>query len=140
MKNEITISERERKCLEYLAEIYPDDEANVTYFRVLAKETKLTEQQVRRSVRALARKGLAQYVRGLFDLDGMVAGSGYMATFEGALFINPCKICRKNLPSFTDDRCEECWQNRKCNKCGRAYKDHSWDEKHEEWAFEEAVL
>ena len=46
-------------------------------------ETKLEKTQVRRSVRSLARKGLAEFVRGLFDDDGMVAGSGYCCTRAG---------------------------------------------------------
>lgn len=80
----IKVSERERKCLEALADIYHEfDEGTCTYFSFIAKKTELTIVQVRRSVRALARKGLAEYVRGLMDDDGMLAGSGYCATFAG---------------------------------------------------------
>ena len=85
---ETKISERERKCLEYLASIF-ENEGNCTYFRVIAEYTKLTEKQVKRSVRSLARKGLAKYERGLFDDDGFTAGSGYRATEEGNNLIEP---------------------------------------------------
>ena len=89
MKNkQIKVSERERKCLEVLAPHW-DDEANCFYMQYIATETKLTIPQVRRSVRSLARKGLAEYTRGLFNENGEVAGSGYCATREGARFIDP---------------------------------------------------
>ena len=39
--------------------------------------------QVRRAVRALARKGVAVYGRGLFTEDGEVAGAGYALTLVG---------------------------------------------------------
>lgn len=43
-KENIKISDNERKCLEYLAEIYPNDEANCTYFRVIAENTGLEKK------------------------------------------------------------------------------------------------
>ncbi|MCA3698462.1 MAG: hypothetical protein IOB84_01560 [Brevundimonas sp.] len=53
------------------------------YFRALAK-SKEDIPEVRRVVRRLARKGLAEFTRGLMDVDtGMVAGSGYSLTFTG---------------------------------------------------------
>lgn len=87
----ISLSERERKCLVDLVEAGGDEdyweEGHCYYFRTIAKDTGLTEQQVRRSVRALARKGLAEHTRGLIDDDGMMAGSGYCATELGAKII-----------------------------------------------------
>jgi DNA-binding MarR family transcriptional regulator len=82
MEKEIKISEREKACLTYLLTLYGYDQ-DCTYFRYIAKNTGLEERQVKRSVRSLARKGLAEYVRGLFDEDGFVAGSGYRATELG---------------------------------------------------------
>ncbi len=81
------ISERQRKCLEVLVVFYRN-EANCIFFRYIAKETGLNERKVRHAVRALARKGLAEYVRGLFNDDGVTAGSGYRATEKGASLIN----------------------------------------------------
>ena len=112
MNSDVKISERERKCLEVLAEIY-GDESDCYYMRYIAKSTGLEIVQVRRSVRSLARKGLAEYVRGLFDDEGMVAGSGYRATKAGAMLINPCKICGKHIAEFDDGECGFCWDEGK---------------------------
>lgn len=120
MKTKIKISERERKCLEYLAKIYPHDEANVAYFRDIAKKTGLEERKVRCAVRSLARKGLTEYVRGLFDDDGMVAGSGYAATYEGAKFIDPCNDCGELASIFLDKDWEDKEREDRrmfCDKC-----------------------
>lgn len=76
------VSPRERKVLAVLAQHYSSD-MNCLYFRYIASETGLEVKQVRRSVRSLARKGLAEYVKGLFNNDGEVAGSGYCCTREG---------------------------------------------------------
>ena len=111
---EIKISQRERDCLVYLASFY-GDEQDCTYFRVIAKEVGgITEKQARRAVRSLARKGLAEYVRGLFNDDGMVAGSGYRATKEGALLVSGCTQCKVVVADMDDGTCLECW--RKLNK------------------------
>ncbi len=106
---QIKISEREKACLKVLAEHFEHD-ANCMYMRFIAKETKLTLVQVRRSVRSLARKGLAAYERGLFDDDGKVAGSGYRATLEGAMMFNACIDCKDALADMVDGRCEKCWK------------------------------
>ncbi len=79
-----TMSDRERRCLRVLAARYNSEAKNCLYFRTVAKRTGLTETQARRSVRALARKGLAKYVRGLFDEDSNLVGSGYCCTDAGA--------------------------------------------------------
>ena len=52
-------------------------------FRGVERYSGLEKRLVRRTVRALARKGLAQYERGLFNEDGETAGSGYSLTKEG---------------------------------------------------------
>lgn len=78
----IKVSENEIKCLAVLVNYYHCD-GNCTYFRHIANVNNMDEKKVRRYVRSLARKGLAEYTRGLFDSDGMVAGSGYCATQAG---------------------------------------------------------
>lgn len=78
----IKINDKERKVLGVMAEDF-DDDMNCRYFRSLASMTKLTIPEVRRAARSLTKKGLAEYHRGLFDEDGMVAGSGYCATKAG---------------------------------------------------------
>lgn len=79
-----------------MAEIYGHD-SDCYFMRHIAKETDLEKRVVRLTVRALARKGLAEYVRGLFSAQtDMIAGSGYRATKEGYDLI-------KNDPDFKGD-------------------------------------
>ena len=49
-------------------------------FASISRDTHLPRRIVRRACRSLARKGLAEYGRGLFTEDGAMAGSGYAAT------------------------------------------------------------
>ena len=81
-KREERINENEKKVLTHLLTIY-DNDGSCTYFRFIAAGTKLEIKQVRRACRSLAKKGLAEYVRGLFDDEGFTAGSGYCATEKG---------------------------------------------------------
>jgi len=90
MNKEITISERQRKCLEFLVEFYGGDE-NCVYFSYIAEQTGLEKREARIAVRALVRKGLAKYVRGLVDDDMMLAGNGHCATKEGVDYIEKIK-------------------------------------------------
>jgi len=107
MNEAIKLSERERKCLESLVEILRGaDEGACIYFRTVAQDTGLTEQQVRRAVRSLARKGLAEYHRGLFDDDGFTAGSGYCPTKAGRALIEPCDICGEEAIYAYDGKME----------------------------------
>lgn len=77
----VKLSEREHKVLKTLFEF--GDEA-CFYTRYIAKESKMPQVQVRRSVRALVRKGLAALHRGLINEEtGMLAGSGYCITRAG---------------------------------------------------------
>ena len=76
------ISEREAKVLEVLAGHY-SSEGNCLYFKTIATMSGVEPDLVRRVTRSLARKGLAELVRGLFDDEGMVAGSGYCCTRAG---------------------------------------------------------
>lgn len=57
-------------------------------FRYLCNETGLERPVVRRICRYLARRGLAQYQRGLWTEDGEPVGSGYGATREGAQLLD----------------------------------------------------
>jgi hypothetical protein len=84
---EIKITEAEKKCLEVLVEYYGSYEGEFCLpFKHICPEG-MELKKVRRHVRALARKGLAKFYRGLMDDDGMVAGAGYSATEEGANLI-----------------------------------------------------
>lgn len=76
----------QRKVLRALANYYDSYGDGFCYvgFGPLARKTRLPRNQVRRAARALARKGLAHFSRGLFNEDGEVAGSGYGCTRAGA--------------------------------------------------------
>ena len=82
----MTISEREKICLKILFDAneadYYNDEYGWTRFKYVAEKSKLTLSQARRSVRALARKGLAEFSQ-LFDDEGYLNGSGYHISREG---------------------------------------------------------
>jgi hypothetical protein len=99
------INENEQKVLEHLASEY--EEGRAYYFSAIEGATKLNRKVVRRACRSLARKGLTEFVRGLFDGDGMIAGSGYSATLQGAQLVNHCDLCNE-LPFYEYDGKKEC--------------------------------
>lgn len=76
----VTVSAREMQALNALAGICEEHYLN---FKAIARRSKLDPAHVRRSVRALARKGLAEYAKGLWTDEGDLAGSGYRATAAG---------------------------------------------------------
>lgn len=93
MKEVVTVNETERKVLEVLAEGYDSwGETGYWSFDPLSKKTGLDIKQVRRACRSLARKGLAEFMRGLWSDDGP-AGAGYGSTRTGASLITPCDVC-----------------------------------------------
>lgn len=59
------------------------EEFDVLPFRTVQKLSGLEARLVRRTVRALARKGLVRFERGCMTEDGELAGSGYGATPAG---------------------------------------------------------
>jgi hypothetical protein len=77
----IRVSERERKCLVALAQHHSSDGLGFIGFKTIAAITGI--EKPRRYVRALARKGLAEYGRGLWSADGEPGGSGYASTEVG---------------------------------------------------------
>jgi DNA-binding IclR family transcriptional regulator len=77
-----SVSEREMMALNALAGIYGSD-YDCLGFKAIARRSGLDPAHVRRSVRALARKGLAEYAKGLWTDDGELAGSGYRCTAAG---------------------------------------------------------
>lgn len=84
--SEVKLTKRERPVLVALNDRTRPHGELCTYFHVLAGAPKGSSEtnEVRRIVRQLARKGYAEYVRGLFsEDDGMIAGSGYCITPAG---------------------------------------------------------
>jgi DNA-binding MarR family transcriptional regulator len=80
MKTPLTQSQKH--CLETLAHFTTPD-AWCTNFKAIAKQTNMDVKEIRRCVRALARKGLAEFHKGLFTEDGHLAGAGYCITRQG---------------------------------------------------------
>ena len=80
------INENEKKVLTVLASAYGSD-LNCFCFETIINESGLDLKQVRRACRSLKKKGLAEFYRGLFDEDGMAAGSGYCCSEDGNKYI-----------------------------------------------------
>ena len=94
----IKLNENEEKVLKYLDDFAEDrDEGVCTYTKFIAKGVGLDEKKARRAIRSLVRKGMAEYHRGLFDDDGMVAGSGYCISDSGKALLNPCDVCGRSI-------------------------------------------
>ena len=75
--------EGQEKCLEALAELTLPNGEMCAPFAPIERETGYDRRTVKRNVRALARKGLAEYFRGLCTEDGDFAGAGYCITKAG---------------------------------------------------------
>ena len=76
------MSPNEKKSLTALAERYSAD-FGYLHFSTIATESGLDRSLVRRTVRSLARKGLAEYSNGLWTDEGTPAGAGYRVTQAG---------------------------------------------------------
>lgn len=96
----IKLNENEIKVLYMLARMWSDSwgESSFTYFRYIVEETKLELKVVRRACRSLRRKGLAEFMRGLMDDEGQVAGSGYGATQAGREWVEAHDSVTAPLP------------------------------------------
>lgn len=71
------------KCLYALDELTMPAGEMCTPFLPIMDRAELDRKTVRRNVRALARKGLAEYFRGLWTEEGAPAGAGYCITRKG---------------------------------------------------------
>jgi hypothetical protein len=89
------MSPDEMKALTALAQAYSDYE-DFCYlsFKGVATRSGLDPKIIRRTVRSLARKGFAEYGRGLWNDDGRMAGSGYCCTKAGLAAL-PQAQCNK---------------------------------------------
>lgn len=74
------LNKTEKVVLKCLAGYYSE---GAYYFRGIMENTGLNHLQTKRACRALRLRGLAEHMLGLFDDDGMIAGSGYAATKAG---------------------------------------------------------
>jgi len=83
--NDLTATEM--KVLRFLDESYLE---GCWYSRAIAGHAEVSLLAARRAIKSLVRRGYVELTRGLFDDDGMIAGSGYNATQAGHEF------CTKN--------------------------------------------
>lgn len=94
------ISDRESKALAALVEYYEEQYA---CFSTIASDSGIDQDRIRRTVRSLARKGLAEYAKGLWTEDGEPAGSGYRATKLGRELASSIAPAYRNTPSPTGE-------------------------------------
>ena len=81
----ITLSAMQTKCLVALADLsLPNGEYCLSFYPI-EQATEMSRTDVRRSVRALFRKGLAAFHKGLCTEDGEFAGAGYCITVAGRI-------------------------------------------------------
>lgn len=86
----MNLNDNERKVLSVLFEAYSDyEEFCYLNFKGIEVRCGLDRKTVRRAARSLARKGLAQYGRGLWTDGGEMAGSGYCCTKAGFALFTP---------------------------------------------------
>ena len=96
------INDNEKACLEVLARNSTPNEMFISFSYIMG-DTGFDRKLVRRSVRSLARKGLAKYARGLTNEDGEMAGAGYAATCEGRdMIIKKCEECFEEIGDGCD--------------------------------------
>lgn len=100
----IRLTPKQERCMIVLGDV-PDTDFGYLSFRAIMFETGLSRSDVRRSVRALARKGMAKFSNGLFTEDGEMAGSGYCATEIGYKWIK--KWSTKRMKEIEQTRLEE---------------------------------
>lgn len=89
----VKLTKREVPILHLLDEYTRPDGEFCVPFRRLSGEPKDSAwtREVRRIVRQLARKGMAELYRGLFTDDGMLCGSGYCITPAGRAALSVIK-------------------------------------------------
>lgn len=83
------MSPQQRKCLDALNTLTEPDGEVCAPFMPIISVTGLDRQVVRRCVRALARRGLAEFHSPLWTDDGQPAGAGYCITIRGRLIASP---------------------------------------------------
>ncbi len=92
----IKLTDFEQRCLEVLCEgYYSEDDVQFSSFAGIQSRMGTDRRTVRRACRSLARKGLAEYQRGLVTEDGEMAGAGYGATKEGAAVVEDYQNLKK---------------------------------------------
>ena len=78
----IKLAPRKETVLRFLGEYYEINSCCL-YFQHISDHALIDKKEVRRICRYLARVGLAEYCKGLFNEDGGVGGAGYCCTRAG---------------------------------------------------------
>ena len=78
-----SMSAMQAQCLAVLAKRSRPNGEHCLPFSPIEHDTGLSRRDVKRSVRALFRKGLAEFHKGLCTEDGEFAGAGYCITHAG---------------------------------------------------------
>lgn len=73
----------EQRCLKALYKSTVPDGEMCVHFLTIQKATGFDRARVRRHVRRLARKGFAEYYKGLWGYDDRPAGAGYCISKAG---------------------------------------------------------
>lgn len=84
----LPMSAMQTKCLSALACLSRPHGEYCLSFWPIEQATELSRRDVKRSVRALFRKGLAEFHKGLCTEDGEFAGAGYCITPAGMEIAN----------------------------------------------------
>ena len=93
MKEEIKLSVNEKIILEvFMKETDTWGEVCLNVKNLL-NSTQLEEKEIRKCCRKLTQLKLIEYMRGLMDDDGKVAGAGYCITGNGKKYMFPCQKC-----------------------------------------------
>lgn len=79
----MALNPQAQKVLQFLADEFSSDHGFYGFAGIMSGAGINDRAAVRRACRLLARKGLAQYERGLWSDDGEPGGAGYGATKAG---------------------------------------------------------
>lgn len=91
--NGVELEENEKKVLEvFMKETDTWGEVCLNVKGIVSR-TLLEEKEVRSCCRKLTQYKLIEYMRGLMDDDGKVAGAGYCITGDGKKHMFPCQKC-----------------------------------------------
>jgi len=65
-----------------ILELFGDSDEDAYYYRYFEKNTGEPRKRIKKVMDGLRKCGMVEHIKGLFDYDGMVAGSGFALTRE----------------------------------------------------------
>jgi len=69
-----------------ILELFGDSDEDVYYYRYFEKNTGEPRKRIKKVMDGLRNCGMVEHIKGLFDDDGMVAGSGFALTREATQY------------------------------------------------------